>query len=130
MAEFISKLSSSATSWVYKSATGFENSTEFGTGSGDTHIFSGSLYVSGGQVVQNTGDTSWMPLPPIPFSTVMSADRFIVGENLFYAASGSLNLASTGFVDPSDPGISIDRRSNPPINITGKTYFKTNIYTF
>jgi hypothetical protein len=46
MAEIITKLSSSATQWIYKSADGFARSTVFGTGSGDTHQFTGSLNVS------------------------------------------------------------------------------------
>ena len=91
MAEFISKLSSSATQWVYKSATGFEDSTQFGTGSGNTHTFSGTFYVSGNQTVENTGDISGMMggLTAVQMASVFSGiDRLTVGENLYYAASG------------------------------------------
>lgn len=127
MAEINTKLSSSGTSWIYKDTDGIADSTVFGTGSGDIHTFSGSLYVSGGNVIQNTGDTSWMPLPPIIMGLGAGVDSFHVGENISYAASGSITIGSSDFAGDY-AGITIFRKGPRPIDVSGKAYFDKNIY--
>lgn len=130
MAEFISKLSSSATQWFYKSATGFEDSTQFGTGSGDTHTFSGSVYVSGSQAIENTGDVSWLPggASPADMAAFASADRFIVGEHFYYIASGSITISSTDLSSSGDPSLFLNRSLSIPITISGDTKFTDQVY--
>jgi hypothetical protein len=148
MAEFISKLSSSATSWVYKSATGFENSTEFGTGSGNTHQFTGSIFTTGSQTIQVTGDLTWfndagLGTPESVASSVSPPiDRYIIGERAVYAISGAIEISSTDYIlDASQ--IIIDRSqqrslaleannniqlTGSTIEVTGSIYADDNIY--
>jgi len=127
MTEINTKLSSSASSWIYKDTDGIAGSTVFGTGSGDTHTFSGSLYVSGGIAVQNTGDTSFLPLPPVVAAVAFGADNFIAGESLALGVSGSVSIASTDFAGEF-AGVTFFRNGPRPIDVSGKAYFDKNIY--
>ena len=129
MAEINTKLSSSSSVWFYKDTDGIAGSTTFGTGSGDTHTFSGSLFTTGNQVIHGVGDTSWLGAPsPGVIANSFGANGFIAAEDMYIFTSGNLGIGSSNFISGQFAGFSLNNASSKPILFTGKAYFDTNIY--